>query len=126
MALTQQELQELKQYPANVPCNGCTACCKRDVIKLTPDESKRFPWHWEGQHMVLDRKPDGTCINLTAKGCGVHDNPPMICKHFDCRILFLTTPKSQRRIRIQQNPTMRAVYDAGKARANTLEKSTSA
>jgi len=115
------ELKELKQQPADVPCGACRACCKQDMVRLGPnDDLAAFRWHMEGGRPTLDRKPNGECIYLTDHGCAVHDAPPDICRRFDCRVLFLTTPKTQRRIRVQQNPTMAAVYEAGKRRSQTL------
>ena len=119
--MTRAELIALKAEPRDVPCGSCRACCKQDRIVLTEAESARFAWHQEGQDRVLDRKENGECIYLTARGCSVHDAPPDICQRFDCRILFLLTDKTRRRQRIEENPTMREVYAAGKRRLNTLE-----
>ena len=118
--MTREELIARKAQPANVPCGACRACCQRDRIVLQPDESSRFAHHCEGPQLVLDRQPNGACVYLRANGCAVHDAPPDICRRFDCRVLFLLTPKVQRRARISENPTMRHVYEAGKVRANTL------
>ena len=118
--MTRDELIARKEQVADVPCGTCHACCERDRIVLRDDEYERFAWHWEGLQRVLDRKANGQCVYLTARGCAVHDNAPDICRRFDCRVLFLITPKSVRRQRIEQNPTMRGVYEAGKRRLQTL------
>lgn len=118
--MTPAELQARKALPAAVPCGTCKACCKKDRIVLRDDEAGRFEWHWEGADRVLNRKANGECEHLTERGCAVHAAPPDICSRFDCRILFLSTPKERRRMRIEQNPTMRAVYEAGKRRLDTL------
>ena len=118
--MTRDELIARKAQPASVPCGSCRACCKQDRIVLNDDEADRFAWHHEGADKVLDRKANGECIHLTASGCGVHAAPPDLCKRFDCRVLFLLTPKAARRIRIEQNPTMKQVYEAGKTRLATL------
>lgn len=118
--MTRDDLIARKQQVADVPCGTCHACCERDRIVLTEQESARFAWNFEGPQRVLDRKPDGSCIYLTARGCSVHDDAPDICRRFDCRVLFLITPKGVRRQRVEQNPTMRLVYDAGKRRLDTL------
>lgn len=107
--------------PSTVPCGSCVACCKRDRITLMPEEAGRFHWHFEGGQIVLDRKPNGECVYLD-KGCAVHDDQPTLCRQFDCRVLFLNTPKTKRKIRIQQNPTMAEVYRAGKSRLATMER----
>lgn len=120
--MTQSELLALRSRTASVPCEGCRACCKSDRIVLSEkDDAARFAWHFEQGVRVLDRKPNDECIYLTADGCGRHGDAPDICKRFDCRVLFLVTPKPMRRIRIEQNPTMKFVYEAGKIRASTLE-----
>jgi Fe-S-cluster containining protein len=109
--------------PNSVPCGTCRACCKKDVIVLGPnDDLNAFKWHSEFGRAVLDRKPNGECTYLGPQGCTVHGAAPEICRAFDCRVLFLKTPKDQRRIRITTNPSMRAVYDAGRSRLKTLEK----
>lgn len=120
--MTRDQLLERKAQHSRVPCGDCRACCKQDRILLGKgDDLLRLKWHLEDGVPVVDRKDDGQCIYLGKSGCSIHKNAPNICKRFDCRVLFLTTPKAQRRIRIEQNPTMRAVYEAGKTRAATLE-----
>lgn len=119
--MTRDELIARKARPADVPCGTCRACCKQDRIVLRDDEAHRFAWHQEGRDKVLDRNPGGSCIYLRESGCAVHDAPPDICRRFDCRILFLTTPKEVRRRRAKENPTMKFVYEAGKRRLATLE-----
>lgn len=114
---------KLKELPASVPCNGCTACCRQDRIALNTqrgDDLQNYRWHLELGQPVLDRKPNGECVYLGPRGCTIHDKAPDICRRFDCRILFLTTPKATRRIRVRQNPTMVQVYEAGKKRLGTL------
>ena len=118
--MTHDELLALKIQPSNVPCGTCRACCKHDVIYLCEEESHKFTWHLEQDRKVINRKPNDECVYLTATGCSVHNDAPDICKRFDCRVLFLLTPKANRRIRIMQNPSMVDVYEAGKTRLHTL------
>lgn len=121
--ITAEQLQKLKQQDSDVPCNGCTACCQRDRIVLTSqDDPNIYLWHFEGEDRVLNRRDNGQCIYLGQTGCNKYKERPESCRKFDCRILFLITPKTKRRIRIEQNQTMRAVYAAGRARLKTLEQ----
>jgi hypothetical protein len=116
---------QAKQRPASVPCNGCTACCRQDRIVLDAsrgDDLALYRWHYELGTPVLDRKESGECVYLGPKGCTIHRIAPDICRRFDCRILFVTTPKDVRRARVQQNPTMIQVYEAGKKRLRTLAR----
>lgn len=122
--MTYAELIARKERPADVPCGSCSACCRRDVIELRPergDDLARYRHHFEAGRPVLDRKASGECVYLGTSGCTIHEAAPDICRRFDCRVLFLTTPKMRRRIRVQQNASMADVYYAGKLRAATLE-----
>lgn len=122
MNITPERLEQLKKEPSTVPCNGCTACCIHDHVILGPkDNPKDFQFHVEDGYAVLDRKPDGSCIYLTPTGCGIHGRAPDICRRMDCRVLVLLTPAAKREIRIQQNPQMKLVYEAGISRMHTLE-----
>lgn len=74
---------------SNVPCRGCTACCKRGSVVLHPalgDDPRKYE-HVEATPIawVLKRKPDGSCIYLRESGCSIWENAPGICKVFDCR-----------------------------------------
>lgn len=71
----------------NVPCNGCTLCCRGDAILLLPGDSDDYqtePHSLTGQRM-LARKPNGHCIYLGAAGCTIYDRRPQLCREFDCR-----------------------------------------
>lgn len=98
----------------SVNCDGCTACCKRDRVALGPtDDPRAYRWHVEDNYAVLDRKPNGECVYLAESGCSIHGAAPLICRRFDCSELVAMTPTHVRVIRIEQNPTMAAVYAAG-------------
>ncbi len=121
MSLTREVLEAKKQQISSVPCGFCRACCTHDRVVLGPaDDPKAFRWHVEDGYAVLDRQADGACVYLTAEGCGIHERAPLICRRFDCRVLFLLTPEAVRRRREAQNPQMAQVYDAGRERASTL------
>ncbi len=110
-----------KQQVAEVPCGECRACCRHDRIFLGPgDDPRRYRWHVEDGYAVLERRPDGACIYLTASGCGIHEHAPSICRRFDCRVLVLTTSAEHMQLRVQQNPQMAEVYRAGWERVATL------
>ena len=99
----------------NVPCNGCTACCKQDRVVLGPlDDPKAYAWHEEEGYAVLDRKAGGECIYLAADGCSIHGRAPQICQRFDCRELLTNTPQEMQRKREQENPQMRLIYAAAR------------
>lgn len=111
---------------ANVPCDGCTLCCRRDMIVLMEGER---PEDYEVEeirtktgevfHMVK-KGPDGNCIYLGAEGCTIHDRAPALCKAFDCRLAYKIVPRRERRARLAMGIGDKAVMDAGRKRLHTL------
>lgn len=124
---------------ANVPCNGCTACCQHDLVFLHPEQGdivESFitfevtnPLTGEHGHALQHKaKADGGgCVYVGPAGCTIHDRVPAVCKAFDCRQLYLdlmSIPRPRRRKLLKQmrshglagNP----VLMAGKARLETL------
>ncbi len=114
-----------------VPCNGCTACCRNDLIVLHPElgdraedyETMVAPFPITGKPVLaLKHKPEGGCIYLGEAGCTIHDRAPAICREFDCRRFYLSMTRAERRRLLHQNILDRAVLAAGKARLHTLKK----
>lgn len=113
---------------ANVPCDGCTACCRSDLIVLHPEHGDN-PDDYQTQetlhplygHKVfaLIKNERGHCIYLGEHGCTIHDRAPLICRKFDCRRWFKKLPRNTRR-QLSKNPESRAIIEAGRARLNTL------
>jgi len=71
----------------DVPCNGCTACCRGERVILAHgiDDPSKYWWVPSDLGMVLAHKPNGECVYLTASGCTIHDHAPYACQQFDCR-----------------------------------------
>jgi hypothetical protein len=84
----------LKKPETNyVPCNGCTLCCKGDLIRLTANDNPakyitephpRIPGA-----LMLAHKENGDCIYLEESGCSIHGSAPELCRSADCRSLAL-------------------------------------
>jgi len=73
----------------DVPCNGCTRCCRGDAVRLLPGDNlrryqtephNRFP----GQ-LMLAHKPNGDCVYLGERGCTIQEDKPIMCQEMDCR-----------------------------------------
>lgn len=78
----------------SVPCNGCTACCKAELIILHPESGDKIETYetMDVTHPLthrpakaLARQANGWCIYLSETGCTIHDRAPAICREFDCR-----------------------------------------
>lgn len=113
------------QPSADVPCNGCTLCCERDLILLYPEYGDD-PALYETQQIVspltgapaymLTRKADGTCRYLAkGEGCAIHERRPAMCRAFDCRGFYLASGnRAQRREMIASGATTKAILDRGR------------
>jgi hypothetical protein len=69
---------------SDVPCEGCTACC-RNVIMLLPEEgdnvasydSEPVPNRHGGvAGYILRQREDGACVYLGDRGCTIYERRP--------------------------------------------------
>jgi Fe-S-cluster containining protein len=82
--------------PVDVPCDGCTACCRSGkVIPVERDEldalahipaDSLMPMPGEPGRQVLRHDESGRCSQLTPEGCSVYAHRPRACRMYDCRI----------------------------------------
>lgn len=80
-----------------VPCDGCTVCCRNEHVFLHPergDDPSRFhtrellnPLTGLVQ-LALATDSNGACVYLGDAGCTIHDTAPAICRAFDCKALY--------------------------------------
>ena len=104
----------------SVPCNGCTACCHRQLVVLTPEEMDLFPHVFERGLFVLRRRENGDCIYLAEGGCSIHGRAPKVCQEYDCRVEFLNTLPEERLRQVQAGEALAANFKAGHERLHTL------
>ena len=81
---------------ADVPCDGCTACCTAaQFVTIGPDETEtiahvpkalRFPAPGRPGHFVLGYDERGHCPLLVEGGCSIYEHRPRACRTYDCRI----------------------------------------
>lgn len=127
-------MTDYQRHPliADVPCNGCTACCHHSLIVLMPDHGD-LAESYQTQDVIspingkpakaLLQTPDGACIYIKDHGCAVYDHRPAICKSFDCRRFFLDFPnREERRRAIRNGQVDPKVVQAGAARVSSLKK----
>lgn len=129
----------------DVPCEGCTACCRSSLfIHIQPQEAdtlKRIPKALQFPapglpqgHVVLGFKDDGHCPMFLEGACSIYDVRPVTCRKFDCRVLKATglyeREKTRSAINIQAKrwrfdlPTKddQRKYKAVQSAANFLKK----
>ncbi|MBD0316458.1 MAG: YkgJ family cysteine cluster protein [Nitrospiraceae bacterium] len=73
-------------------CHACSRCCHDKVIQLNPYETARLAAnrgigtteflsrYTEANGTALMRVEHGACVFLTAHGCGVHQDRPLVCR----------------------------------------------
>jgi uncharacterized protein len=83
-----------KESPFSFKCQICGVCCTNKAIRIAPYESLRlarnlkittsevYRTRTEEDGRILRNKPDGTCIFLNSRGCGVHPDRPLVCRLF--------------------------------------------
>jgi uncharacterized protein len=92
-----------RTQPAEVACNGCTLCCRSGELILITDEDPDYIYDTreivagDRRFLVLQQKPDGSCIYVTDKGCSIHEDAPLTCQVFDCAALYASKTRRQRR-----------------------------
>lgn len=89
-----------------VPCNGCTACCRGELVVIC-EEIDGDPGKWDtvalaecGEAGVLAnemmhgfgdlrvlRQVEGACVYLGDQGCTIYERRPAMCRSFDCRAM---------------------------------------
>jgi uncharacterized protein len=79
-------------------CQRCRACCEQPgFVYLTEEDAARLAVHlgveiyhftetycllMDRRHLVLQKRPDETCIFLEANGCEVYSARPAQCRDF--------------------------------------------
>ena len=86
-----------EQRDSDVPCNGCTACCRSSqFVHIGPDEIDTLahipaellfpaPGRPRG-HVVLGYDERGHCPMLIDDQCSIYEHRPNACRTYDCRI----------------------------------------
>jgi Fe-S-cluster containining protein len=81
-----------RRTPFSFSCVRCRRCCHDKIIRLNPYETARLSRnlgmstsrflrnHTEAGGTALRRNPDGTCPFLSAGGCAVHPDRPLVCR----------------------------------------------
>jgi len=82
---------------AEVPCNGCTACCTASqFIHVGPDDTDArahipaellFPAPGRpAGHDLMGYDEQGRCPMLVDGACSIYEHRPRTCRTYDCRV----------------------------------------
>lgn len=111
---------------STVPCNSCNLCCRGGQVIIIMPEAGDDPTKYKTTEaliegtLTLKQKSNGDCIYLGKGGCGIYEDRPALCRHFDCRKMYLSTTKRTRRNMVDTQHAGETVFDAGKKRQHTL------
>ncbi|HVE26812.1 MAG TPA: YkgJ family cysteine cluster protein [Sporichthya sp.] len=89
------------EVDADVPCDGCTACCtSSQFVHIGPEETEAlaaipeellFPApRLPRGHVVLGYDEKGHCPMLVGGACSIYEHRPRTCRTYDCRIFPAT------------------------------------
>jgi hypothetical protein len=120
----------LSAEKTDVPCNGCTECCRSNQgLFLHPEQGDQVESY---RHRVmtdqatgkpvflLATEANGQCVYLGASGCTIYDRRPLLCRTFDCRKHYLILPRQDRDNLVRVGLSSRAVFNAGRVRLKSL------
>lgn len=122
------------QTVSEVACNGCTACCRGELVVLHPEEGDDRDRYMTRSVIdpstgrpaaALQHNAAGDCIYLGPTGCTIHAYRPAMCRLFDCRKLardFWRLKRGPNRALAAGMRADSAVLKAGRERLHTLEK----
>jgi hypothetical protein len=98
--LAQLEAALAVDADADVPCDGCTACCRASqFVPVGPDEADAlahlpaellFPVPGRPGHQLLGYDERGHCPMLVEDRCSVYEHRPRACRTYDCRVYAAT------------------------------------
>jgi len=81
-------------------CGGCTLCCQKQEIPLTPGIDKMADYEVvrSGSGWAIPQKTNGDCVYLDREfGCVIWRKRPAVCRAFDCRMAIGARPDIQAR-----------------------------
>jgi Fe-S-cluster containining protein len=95
--LTSTEAVWRGEGDADVPCDGCTACCtSSQFVHIVPDETEtlaRIPRRLlfpapglPAGHTLLPYDEHGHCPMLVDGRCSIYAHRPRTCRVYDCRV----------------------------------------
>lgn len=126
--ITQRDINNHYMKEPDVPCNGCTACCRNfEMIRLDerddidPEDMVGAIMQDGSRWVVLKHQENGDCIYLQDGKCSVYEKRPLVCRQYDCRfehIVGLFAPETLDSKKDHENFDLRSIE--GKNRLHTL------
>jgi len=86
------DIQYRRESPFSYSCHSCCRCCHDKTIRVNPYEVARLAVnrsmttteflarYTDAGGTSLKQTDSGACVFLTAQGCGVHSDRPLVCR----------------------------------------------
>jgi Fe-S-cluster containining protein len=99
--LTEMHATLRGERDADVPCDGCTACCtSSQFVHVEPDESDALA-HIPAEllfpapglprgHVLMGYDERGHCPMFVDGACSIYEHRPRTCRAYDCRVFAAT------------------------------------
>lgn len=104
-----------------VPCGTCHLCCRlmTPVLPEKGDDPNMYQTAMcftsgKAPYMILDRHENGDCVYLGGDGCTIHDRAPWTCRDFDCRIVFMNSDRTGRRLAVKRGDMDARIFVRGR------------
>ncbi len=97
-----------------------------EELKNAPQESLKLAQDLGASFFVagLAQRENGDCVYLGTDGCTIYERRPSVCRGFDCRAVFLTQTRNERREWIKSGMIPREVYAAARQRLEVIHART--
>jgi Fe-S-cluster containining protein len=105
-------------------CHACRRCCHDKIIHVNPYEVARLarnlhmstteflPRYTSANGTTLEHTEDGACVFLTAEGCGVHPDRPLVCRLYPLG-RTVTAEEGETFHEVQPHPQSEGEYGIG-------------
>lgn len=122
--MTHPQHEAARQEPFGYICRACSACCPHKYIQVNPYEVARLARHLgistteflavftEQGGAILKRDREDVCLFLTAHGCSVYPERPLVCRLHPLG-RHVAADGTEEWSRATPHPDSRGVYGAG-------------
>jgi uncharacterized protein len=100
-------------------CLACSRCCQGKTIQINPYELARIALALDAaipdliaiytrDGVFLRQHPDGRCVFLGPKGCGIHAHRPLVCRLYP--LGRIVNPQGERFVTVPPHPQTEGRY----------------
>jgi len=123
-------MRHKSEWMGEVPCGGCTLCCRRDNVMVRPGDNpgqyQTVPHPYVDGALALAQAPNGDCVYRGSQGCRIHATKPQTCRGMDCRNIAAGMTRTQARNLVSQGVLPMGVWERGVELLQSMQRPESA